>query len=147
MAAVVGVAMIGGCGQKVVQPVENLVPVGGKVTFDGKPQAGIGVSFIPTGGNTESRGGNGVTDAQGAFALKNYMGQDGVPAGQYVVTFSWIVGPDGSPPKPGAPPIPGITVVERIPPMWSDRTKKGRHNSVTIPDAGNKSLEYSIPAK
>ena len=62
-------------------------------------------------------------------------------------TIYRIVGPDGNPPKPGQPPIPGVTAVERIPAMWSDRTKKGRHNSVTIPEAGNTSLDYKIPAK
>lgn len=144
---VLSVSIISGCGGKEAPPVEDLVPVGGKVTFDGKPEAGIQVIFTPTGANMESRGGNGVTDASGAFTLKNYQGQDGVPAGQYFVTFSWMVGPDGSAPKPGSPPVPGISVVERIPPLWSDRTKKGRHNSVTITDAGNTTLEYKIPAK
>lgn len=144
---VLSVSIIAGCGGKEAPPVEDLVPVGGKVTFDGKPQAGIQVIFTASDKNTESRGGNGVTDAGGAFTLKNYMGQDGIPAGQYVVTFSWMVGPDGSSPKPGAPPIPGVSVVERIPPQWSDRTKKGRHNSVTIANGGNTDLEYKIPAK
>ncbi len=146
-ALVLSALVFSGCGGAVEKPVENVVPVSGKVTFDGKPQAGIQVIFTPIGGNTESRGGNAVTDAAGAFSLKNYMGADGVPAGQYSVTFSWIVGPDGNPPKQGQPPIPGVTAVERIPAMWSDRTKKGRHNSVTIPEAGNTSLDYKIPAK
>jgi hypothetical protein len=146
-ALVLGALVFAGCGGTVEKPVEKVVPVGGKVTLDGKPQAGIQVIFTPIGGNTESRGGNAVTDAAGAFSLKNYMGADGVPAGQYSVTFSWIVGPDGNPPKQGQPPIPGVTAVERIPAMWSDRTKKGRHNSVTIPEAGNTSLDYKIPAK
>ena len=136
-----------GCGESLPPAVvENVVPVSGTVKFDGKPQAGIQVSFAPFGQNLNSRGGTAVTDAEGKFQLKNYMNADGIPAGQYVATFSWM-DTGGAAANPNQPPIPGITAKEKIPPMWSDKNKKGRHNSITIPDAGKTDLAYDIPAK
>ena len=133
-----------GCGEDLPPaPVETVVPVSGTVKFGGKPEAGIQVIFTPFGDNTKSHGGTAVTDAEGKFKLKNYQNVDGVPAGQYFATFSKMTGG----PTPGQPPIPGVTAKENIPPMWNDKNMKGRHNSVTIPDAGKTDLVYDIPAK
>lgn len=135
-----------GCGESLPPAVvEKVVPVSGVAKFDGKPQAGIQVIFTPFGSNDQSRGGNAVTDAEGKFRVKNYMDADGVPPGQYIVTFSWMEKAGGA--SPNQPPIPGVTAKERIPAMWNDKNKKGRHNSVTIPDAGKTDLTYDIPAK
>jgi len=136
----------GGCGEAVPPAVvEDVVPVSGIVKFGGKPQAGIQVVFAPFGENVKSHGGTAVTDAAGKFQMKNYMNADGIPPGQYAVTFSWMSMAGAA--NPNQPPIPGITAKERIPPMWNDKSKKGRHNSVTILDAGKTDLEYDIPAK
>ena len=145
--AVCSVSALVGCGEDLPPaPVENVVPVSGTVKFGGTAQAGIQVIFTPFGDNTKSHGGTAVTDAEGKFKLKNYQNADGIPAGQYFVTFSSMAMAGGAL-APGQSPIPGVTAQEKIPPMWNDKNMKGRHNSVTIPDAGKTDLVYDIPAK
>jgi hypothetical protein len=134
-----------GCNSAPEKPVEKVVPVEGKVSIEGKPEAGVSVIFSPKGANVTSHGGTGQTDSAGAFRLKNYSSLDGVPAGEYIVTFSWMekagaTGPDQA-------PIPGVTGKERIPPKWSDLKLAGRHNMVTIPEAGKKDLEFKVSSK
>jgi len=106
---------VSGCGQAEPKPLEKLVPVAGKVVFDGKPVAGIQVNFVPVKDNTKSHGGRGVTDAEGKFEMKNYMNLDGIPEGQYAVTFSWMRMADGSAPPKDAKPIPMIGPMEKFP--------------------------------
>jgi hypothetical protein len=56
-----------GCGGSTVAPVS------GRVILDGKPLAGIHVSFQPTGGGKEQNPGGGsyaITDDSGGFTLR-----------------------------------------------------------------------------
>ena len=41
------------------------------------------------------------------------MNADGIPAGQYVATFSWM-DTGGAAPNPNQPPIPGITALDQV---------------------------------
>lgn len=92
-------AQLWGCGARPA-PGPELFPVEGTAMLDGKPLTKATVQFHPRPG-TSGNGGFGVTDEQGKFKLINSAGNPGCPAGEYGVTFSKFVQPDGSPIPPG----------------------------------------------
>ena len=137
-----------GCGSsEVPKPKEDLVPVSGSVKLKDKAEEGIQVIFNPVGNNTKSRGGTAVTNSEGEFSLKNFANQDGLPVGEYAVTFSMMRTADGSVHPKGAPPIPGVSAVEKIPPKWNDLKKQGPHNLVKVPAGGKDDFEFKITDK
>lgn len=73
-------------------------PVTGKVFYKGKPADGFAVAFHPvTAWDGAQFAPSGMTDANGDFQLHSYGENDGAPAGEYKVTFTWpkeIAGPD-----------------------------------------------------
>ena len=81
--------LVCGCGSEraPVNP-KPIVPVSGVITINGEPQKGVFVSFHPKvadpGNFTAS---NGKTDDEGNFKAWTYRMNDGVPPGDYVVTF------------------------------------------------------------
>jgi len=65
-------------------------PVRGEVYVDGQPAAELQVYFHPIEG--EAAGGRvlyGMTNDQGVYTINTYVAGDGVPAGEYIVTFEW----------------------------------------------------------
>ena len=71
-------------------PRVTTVPVTGQVNVDGKPQAMIGVRAKPLSGETAtSTTPNAFTDQDGRFSLTTYESGDGVPVGDYKLTFQW----------------------------------------------------------
>ncbi|MFM8890436.1 MAG: hypothetical protein ACKOTB_02230 [Planctomycetia bacterium] len=95
-----------GCGR----PLE---PVGGTVTFDGKPVTGGSVAFLPVSKGPDGKGarpGSGTVQSGGEYRLGSYAAGDGVAVGTYRVTYSPPVMeyPPGvySPGKP--PPLSGF---------------------------------------
>lgn len=85
---------LAGCGTGAPAGPE-LIPVSGAVTLDGTPLAHALVTFIPDGA-TLGAGGSGMTDAEGKYRLVYGRGGQGVAAGQYRVTISKRIMPDGS---------------------------------------------------
>ncbi|MGD9858162.1 MAG: carboxypeptidase-like regulatory domain-containing protein [Planctomycetaceae bacterium] len=66
------------------------IPVKGVVRVDGQPQAQIAVRAVPVNGPTPTNTTpSGFTDAEGAFQLQTYESGDGIPAGEYTLTFQW----------------------------------------------------------
>ena len=132
-----------GCGSA-GPPEEVLVPVTGSVRVAGKPTEGITVVFTPKQG-TAGTGGFGLTDAEGNYTLTHRSQKPGVPVGEYAVTFSRFLKPDGSPvPKDQSPYMSGGR--ESIPPMWSNIAAAGSHNTATVKAEGNK-IDFALPAK
>jgi hypothetical protein len=70
-------------------------PVRGQVFADGKPAAGVTVTFHPLEGtDTPTVQPSAIVQADGSFELRSYLVQertlkDGAPAGQYAVTCIW----------------------------------------------------------
>lgn len=87
-------ACVEGCGGGDTTPV---VPVTGKVTFQGKPLAGASIVFVPAdfdptkpvkkGENVSLERPGGQTDADGAYELM-YFEQTGAPPGKYKVSIT-----------------------------------------------------------
>ena len=65
------------------------VPVSGTVTMDGKPFAGVKVSFFPepTEATSVRPFSVGVTDSDGKFELKTRYGEQGAVVGKHRVSF------------------------------------------------------------
>ena len=75
-----------------------VVEVTGVVTVDGQPAEGVAIRCIPQGADAESRVSvlkdavsafRAVTKDDGTFSLRTYEEGDGLPAGEYVITFAW----------------------------------------------------------
>lgn len=74
-------------------------PVAGTMLLDGKPQAGVRIMFVNTTDNRAAAMifGHAETDAQGKFAILNNRDTDGIPPGEYKVTFNLYVDRNGKP--------------------------------------------------
>jgi 5-hydroxyisourate hydrolase-like protein (transthyretin family) len=87
---VVVALLLGGCSQR--DPSwKPTFPLTGTVLVDGTPAEGVLVQITEVGqpdleNPTFS---SAYTDAQGKFALSTYEAGDGVPEGEYFVTFMW----------------------------------------------------------
>ena len=66
-------------------------PVTGIVNVDGKPAAGLQVTCHDLKGlDTEHPSlSSGMTNQEGKFEISTYESSDGMPAGDYVLTFMW----------------------------------------------------------
>jgi hypothetical protein len=68
----------------------NIVPVTGRVMFDGKPVAAAQVTFSPAAASEKDsepgKPGTGFTDEEGRFALSTYKELDGAQIGEHDVT-------------------------------------------------------------
>jgi hypothetical protein len=82
--ALVGV-LLPACGKR----RKTCYPVRGRVLVNGKPAKDLVVLFNPKEEEAERLAPNAQTDANGEFQLSTYVEQDGAPAGDYLVTFTW----------------------------------------------------------
>ncbi len=79
---VMAAAVLAGCEQRRYV----IVPVSGRITFEGKPTEGIHVTFQPQGGGPASVG---VTDKEGRYTLRRIdTQQPGALVGTHRVYFS-----------------------------------------------------------
>ena len=71
-------------------------PVTGRVTYDGKPAAGVKVTLIPTDAPMVPKipqNPHAVTKADGTFAITTFADGDGAAEGGYQVVLTWPVDP------------------------------------------------------
>ena len=66
-------------------------PVTGEVFVDGKPASGVQVTLNDVKGFDQEHPtfSQAMTDDNGKFAVSTYEQADGVPEGEYIVTFMW----------------------------------------------------------
>ena len=81
-----------GCGEKPPANLKQTFPVKGKVLVDGQPAADVQIDCLPATGIDKSNPSvsTAKTDKDGTFALSTYKAGDGVPEGDYVLTFQWV---------------------------------------------------------
>jgi 5-hydroxyisourate hydrolase-like protein (transthyretin family) len=68
-------------------------PVTGQILLDGKPIEGIRIDAVPiTPGVVKEKllMPKGGTNAEGKFELFTYVANDGIPDGEYKLTFKWF---------------------------------------------------------
>lgn len=95
-------------------------PATGIVNVDGSPQEAILVECYPEPGGTIQRPLAGHTDAEGKFVISTYESGDGLPAGEYALTFKWMVSQ-------------GLTAVDKFKGAYSD-PKKSEYKVTVIED-------------
>jgi hypothetical protein len=79
--------MLVGCSSR--KPV---VPVRGKVLLRGKPADGALVVFNPVADNDPNAvRPQGTVGSDGTFEMTTYKEKDGVPPGEYNVSFVWLI--------------------------------------------------------
>ncbi len=134
-----------GCG-RISDP---LVPVGGKLSIDGKTLDGVVVTFIPEVTVKGRLGGTGVTDNAGGFIVTDLdQNKPGLPPGKYTVSYSRRRLPDGSPgPEDRTTADPGIILVETLPMYLVTPNPKFPATQVVISEQGNVGLELKASKK
>jgi len=141
--SIAALGLLIGCGGGAKPDViPSLEPVGGKVTLDGNPVDGISVTFFPGEGN-KGNPSTGSTDASGKYTLQHRSGKEGVPAGDYVVLFSKLTQPDGTP-IPKDKTAADVGAVEKIPDQY--RQLDNRANAVVVPKGG-KTFDFDLKSK
>lgn len=92
---VILVLSLGGCGPQ----TPELIPVSGELFYQGKPPRGALVQFRPVNATDKpwpSGYPRGEVQADGTFEIGTETSNDGAPAGDYIVTVTWVVPPPGS---------------------------------------------------
>jgi hypothetical protein len=109
-----------GCGKAPRADQENLVPVTGTVKQNGKSLRRALVNFYPIG-ETKGVPASGQTGEDGSYELTNVRQNKGVVPGEYKVSISRRLMPDGKEVPEGdvTPPIES-PARETIPPRYSD---------------------------
>ena len=133
----VAIALLIGCSSRDPNRLET-VPVSGTVTFNGKPVDNAFVSFVA---RQENIAANGVTDAQGRFALTTYEDGDGAVIGVHDVSVNKtsgkastavVIEDDPAGYAPGITPPPVVTY--HIPERYSQPSSSGL--KVTVEKGG-----------
>ncbi|HID74375.1 MAG TPA: hypothetical protein EYP56_00055 [Planctomycetaceae bacterium] len=90
----VGSALCGlllcGCGEE-GKPRKKTYPVTGEVYVDGKPASQLAVRCVSVQGIDKENPttSSAFTDENGKFEISTYETADGVPEGEYILTFEW----------------------------------------------------------
>ncbi|MSR31532.1 MAG: carboxypeptidase regulatory-like domain-containing protein [Gemmataceae bacterium] len=98
----------------------------GKLMIDGKPGDGAMVMFHPA--DKKSKSASATVDKEGGFQVSTYQAGDGLPPGEYTLTFEW---PDVNPFKSQD------TIPDKLKGKYKDRDNS--KHKVTI-DKGGKDL-------
>lgn len=112
---------LSGCGSE-ESNLPELTPVKGTITVNGDPAAGVTIILYPqqgAAGNTPQDTAFGISDDNGHFTIQHRSGAEGVEPGEYSVTFSKMVMPDGSPMEKGAEPA-AVGAKELLPKQYTN---------------------------
>lgn len=140
-----GVTGCGGGGRSADQL--KLVPVSGTVKLDDKPAPGVAVMFFPLGsapGLTYYAN----TDQSGRYELLAGVGKTGskgAPAGEYKVTCSKYVMPDGSPFTSNSGESPELAGAKELLPPWYSNQMQTQLKA-TVPDKGG-TCDFELKSK
>lgn len=122
----------------------KLHPITGTVILNGKPLPGADVTFIPLGDTVGIRSA-GRTSPDGTYELLCQRGKEkGAVEGQFKVTISRRLMPDGSPvPEDDKTPPIESPARESLPAIYSDQFKTVL--KTTVPSSGP--VDFKIQAK
>jgi hypothetical protein len=140
-----GLLMIAaGCGGGV-----QVVPVSGTVYLDGKPKAGLHVTFQPLGSKATpnpGRGSHGITDADGKYTLTYDGTRPGAVVGEHKVAICTVLEGEGENVDPETGSADGTPVKggqEIIPVKYNDRTIL----TFDVPRGGTDKANFELSSK
>ena len=114
-------------------PREKTFPLTGVVQVDGDPAEGLEVQCSPEPGSSKINYPlTATTDKNGAFSMATYKKGDGLPEGNYVLTFTWSE--------------PGLVVKDRLKGKYAD-TKKSAHKVTVVTGKSNDLGEIELSTK
>jgi hypothetical protein len=99
-AAVAALVALAGCSQKKVDNRKVVYPVHGKLLVNDQPAPGAMLVLHPVGGSYDAERPVATVGPDGTFELTTYVGKDGAPAGEYIVTAQWHLSSDKDAPGP-----------------------------------------------
>ena len=92
LAAAIIAACVGCPGEQKGGPRVETFPLTGKVLVDGTPAAHVRVTCHPQGETAIAYELVDHTDDEGMFSIGTYEAADGLPVGEYKLTFMWMEG-------------------------------------------------------
>lgn len=134
---------MGGCGKSSL--LDGVVPVSGKVTYQGQPVDGAIVTFIPLG---TQRAATGRTDASGLYRLSTLEADDGAMPGDYQVTIAKTEVSGTRDSEEDAPPpvinsgLPPIYTKELVPVKYKNAQLSGL--TAQVSDSGANELSFDL---
>lgn len=121
--AICGIALLG-CGESL--PTKTVYPVSGEVFYKGKPADGCMITFTPKSGVGPKVGWPSFATAgkDGKFSITTNELNDGIPEGEYGVSFSW-------PGKPTSKDPTGDTAEDQLPVKYHHPDTSGYTVTIT----------------
>ncbi|HET6880859.1 MAG TPA: hypothetical protein VFI31_11930, partial [Pirellulales bacterium] len=104
-ALAIGMAVCG-CSSKKIEGRKEVFPARGKLLVNDQPAPGALVVLHPVGGAYDAERPTATVGPDGSFELTTYVGKDGAPAGDYIVTAQWYLSVDKDSPGPWPNAIP-----------------------------------------
>ena len=109
---------------------KETVKVSGSVTVNGKPEAGLQITASPVGGDVnDPYAGRAGTDEKGEFQFSTYVTNDGLPAGEYVLSITWSSGS-------GITPFQGVQKEDKLGGKYEKKEK----------NVSNPKLKFTVTA-
>lgn len=138
--------LFSGCSGGPKAPVEKLVGASGTIKLDGKPADAVRIRLTPINDTKSVGGAWAVTGNDGKFNLTHWTNAQGIAPGSYLITFSKLVKPDGSPLGQNDSPTL-VNAKEIVAPRWSNPEPDqmaALSRRVDIPEGGKTDIEFSI---
>ncbi len=146
VASLLAITSFVGCGDAVEAPVEKLVAASGTIKVDGKPMGAVRVRLTPINDTKSVGGAWAVTKDDGTFSLTHWTNETGIAPGSYLITFSRLVKPDGSPLGEQDSPAM-VQAKETIKASWSNPTPDNiaiLPRTVDVPKGGRTDIDFTI---
>lgn len=124
---------LAGCSSEKHDNRKAVFPVRGKLLVDNQPAPGALIVLHPVNAAAQSERPFGKANSDGTFELTTYEGQDGAPAGEYIVTAEWQFSVDKEAPGPWP---------NALPPQFAD--PKRSELKVTIAPGSNDLQPFSL---
>lgn len=137
-----------GCSGPPEAPVEKLVGGSGTVKIDGEPAANVRIRLTPINETKSVGGAWAVTKDDGSFKLTHWTNEEGIGPGSYLISFSRLLKPDGTPlGEKDSPAL--VQAKETIAVEWSNPEPdqmSALMRRVDIPDSGKSDIDFTITA-
>ncbi len=137
-----------GCSGAPETPVEKLVSGSGTIKLDGDPAANVRIRLTPINETKSVGGAWAVTKDDGSFKLTHWTNEEGIGPGSYLISFSRLLKPDGTPLGDNDSPAL-VQAKETIDTAWSNPEPdqmSALMRRVDIPESGKADIDFTITA-